>query len=110
MLIFSLLALFSEDPAIIARIGGYFSFYVSSMLGGFIAYRKCGGYTFLAGLFTGLGVFVLTALLSILIPSSETSMNVGLSILLRMICVAAAVGGAYLGAYRPSPRKRRRRK
>ena len=107
MLIFTVIALFSKDPAPVSRIGGYLSLYVSAGIGGFFAYRKCGGYALLSGLFTGIGYFVLTLLLSMLVP---LAMNMGLSVILRAILIGASIGGAYLGAYKPTPKRHRRRK
>ena len=74
MLVFAVIALLSKDPAPVSRIGGYLSLYVSAAIGGLFAYRKCGGYALLAGLFTGGAYFVLTLLLSMLVPMS---MNMG---------------------------------
>jgi len=107
MLLFATIAIFMKDPSPISRIGGYLSLYISGGLGGFFAYRKCGGYALLSGLFTGVAYFVLTLLLSMLLP---LSMSMGLSIILRIALIGATIGGAYLGAYRPTPRRRRRRK
>ena len=64
MIIAGLIALFSKDPAPVSRIGGYFALYASAMLGGFFAYRKCGGYALLSGAFVGGIYFVLTLLLT----------------------------------------------
>jgi len=107
MLIFAVIALLSKDPSPVSRIGGYLSLYVSACIGGFFAYRKCGGYALLSGLFTGAAYFVLTLLLSMLMP---LSMNMGVSIILRSILIGASVAGAYLGAYKPARRRVRRRK
>jgi len=107
MLIFAVIALFCKDPAPVSRIGGYLSLYLSAGIGGFFTYRKCGGYVLLSGLFTGAAYFVLTLLLSMLVP---ISMNMGVSILLRAILIGASVAGAYLGSYKPTPKRRRRRK
>ena len=107
MLIFAIISLFSKDPAPVSRVGGYISLYLSAGIGGFFAYRKCGGYALLSGSFTGIAYFVLTLLFSMLMP---LSMNMGLSILLRVILIGASIGGAYLGAYKPAPRRHRRRK
>ena len=107
MIIFAIIALFSKDPAPVSRIGGYFALYLSAMIGGFFAYRKCGGYALLSGALVGGAYFVLTLLLSMTVP---LSMNMGLSIALRALLIGASIGGAYLGAYKPAPKRRKRRK
>lgn len=110
MLISSVVAIFAEDPREITRISGYAALYVSALVSGFFAYKKCKGYVILCGLFSGGFCFLLTFLLSLLVPRSISIMNVFLSFALRVIVVAASVCGALLASYKPNTKRRKRRK
>ncbi len=109
MLMASVIAVFCPDPRAVARISGYAILYISAFLGGLYAYRRCGGYALLCGLYSGLYYTALTLILSLSLGFMASSIGAGLAFLLRLPIVAAAIGGAAAGAYTPKRRRHRRR-
>lgn len=110
VLAFGGIALMFADPGAVAGVLGYASLYLSAAVGGFVAFKHCRGLAVLCGLYTGLGFAALTLIFSLLVGSDGEGMNVGLSFLLRLVTVAAAIGGAMLATYKPPKRHRRRRR
>ena len=110
MVVFSGIALLFADPGAVAGILGYVCLYLSAASGGFVAFKRCRGFAVLCGFYTGLGLTALTLILSLLIRVDGEGMNAGLSFLLRIPTIAAAIGGAMLATYRPQKRHRRHRR
>ena len=110
MIASSIIATFAEDPREVTRIAGYAALYISALAAGFLTYKKCKGYVVLCGLFSGGLCFLLTFLLSLLVPRSISLMNAFVSFALRLIVVAASLCGALLASYKPDTKRRKKRK
>lgn len=109
ILLLGTVALCSPDPDVAARIIGYASFYVSAAVGGFFAFKLCGGYAMLCGLCSGAAFTLIVFALSLFFRP-DGAMNAWLAFLIRIPAIAFAVVGAVLAMHRPRKKRHRRRK
>ena len=106
---FSFVSLLCPDPRAVSRFLGYAVLYISSVIGGIVAYKRCGGYPLICGLSFGVLYALINWLLSLLFSPTD-AMNIGIALIMRVLSVAAAVGGAFLGSYKPKRKHRGKRK
>ena len=108
-LAFSAISLLCPDPREVSKISGYAVLLISSFVGGFLSYKRCGQYPLVCGLAFG-GIYLVLHCLASLVPISEATLRSGFVWMFRLIALAIAIVGAFLGTYKPKKRHRAKRK
>ena len=106
--VFSFVSLRCPDPRVASRFFGYAVLYMASFVGGYTAYKRCGAYPFVCGLIFGILYALINWLFSLL--SAPSQISSAMVWVMRVVSVITAVGGAFLGSYKPKKRHGRRHK
>ena len=107
-LVFAGVSLLFEDTSTAAKYFGFATLYISALVGGFFAQKRCKGAPFAVGLISGVVLFATVSVLSLVIPFDFSSGWSPLtSWLLRLPVIVLSVAGALLAEYKPKKRRRR---
>lgn len=106
-LVFSGVSLLFEDTSTAAKYFGFATLYLSALVGGFFAQKRCGGAPFATGIFCGALIFALITALSFIPFGFSSGWSPVVTFLLRLPAVLLAVFGAFLAEYKPKKRRRR---
>ncbi len=93
------------DVTVLPGVLGYAALYVSSIVGGFVSCKRCGGMSLLCGLYTGGALMLITLLIS---PTVGAGITFARALLTRLPIIPIAVLGGLIASYRPVKRRRRR--
>ncbi len=99
----------AENPNRLILPLGLCTLYLMSIPGGFFAARKNGRAPLLCGLLCGTMLFLFFFLLSFLLPSAPSKMNLGISLLLRILVLPCTILGSLLGSKQKRLSRSRRR-
>lgn len=105
ILIFAGVALAFPDVTALPGVLGYAALYVSAIVGGFVARKRCGGMILLCGLYTGGATVLITLLIS---PTVGAGITFARALLTRLPIIPIAVLGGLVASYRPVKKRRRR--
>ena len=106
---FSFVSLMCPDPRAVSRFLGYAVLYLSSFVGGFVAYKRCGGYPLLCGASFGVLYALINWLFSLLLAPTD-AISIGIALIMRVATAGVAILGSYLGSYKPKRRHSQKRR
>lgn len=109
LVVFSALCLLMKDPHALALSLSLGAVYISSLVAGFAAVRKNGRRdALLIGALSGLMLLLLLSALAPVFGNSESDGAVKHAIILRLLVIPVAIGGAFLGATKRKPKRKKR--
>lgn len=109
LLIFSAFCLLLKDPHSLALSLSLGAIYLSAFIAGFASVRRNGRRdALLLGSLSGLLLLLLLSALLLLVGNSEADGEIKHALLLRLLVIPIAIGGAFLGATRRKPKRKKR--
>ncbi len=92
------IAMCFSDPASLTRTFAMISLYVSSLIAGLVAFKKCGDTPFMCGLLCGGTMMLFYLVVSFFTPKYDSiSDSFLLTLLLRLLVIVSAMLGAIVG-------------